>query len=82
MKGKTTRPSAKTEERPEGRKLRKFMVRCERSFAFTMYVQAYSEREAELIAEQYCERQPDEAWNPDMHRSFGHLHFRFESEER
>lgn len=83
MKGKNRKclPMLKTEERPR-HELGTFKVRCSLERAFYLSVEAHDGREAEFIAEQFCEdhertREKDCHWDSEA----SHKHMTFEAEE-
>ena len=79
---KAKRAYAKSEERPEGKKLRRFRVRCARTVSFYIDVDAYTLNEAEFIGELYCSHAQCDVWNPSGHApSDMHVSTSFEAEE-
>lgn len=79
-KGTKRRPAVRSEERDEGRGRQTFKVRCALEHAFYLFVEAHDSDEAELIAEQYCERgdrEEDCFWESEA----SYLHSTFEAEE-
>ena len=82
MAAKTTRQFIRTQERPEGRILRSFRVRCSRTLSFYVDVEAYSRQEAEFIAEDYCVDKGPDVWKLSGNDSaYSHIQCNFEAEE-
>lgn len=70
----------RSEERDEGKERQTFKVRCALTNAFYMFVEAHDSDEAELIAEQFCEkkdREEDGFWDSEA----SYKHSTFEAEE-
>lgn len=80
--GTKKRPAVKSEERDEGTDRQTYKVRCSLERAFYLSVEAHDGREAEFIAEQFCEdhervREKDCHWDSET----SHKHLTFEAEE-
>ena len=78
--GTKKRPAVKSEERDEGMDRQTYKVRCSLENAFYLFVEAHSSDEAEVIAEQFCEkhdREEDCFWDSEA----SYKHSKFEAEE-
>ena len=78
--GTKKHPAVKSEERDEGTGRQTFKVRCSLENAFYLIVEAHDSDEAELLAEQYCEkhdREEDCFWDSEA----SYKHSKFEAEE-
>ena len=80
--GTKKRPAVKSQERDEGTSRREYRVRCSLERAFHLSVEAHDRREAEILAEQFCEehergREKDCHWDSEA----SHKHLTFEVEE-
>lgn len=78
--GTKKRPAVKSEERNEGADRQTYKVRCSLENAFYLFVEAHSSDEAEMIAEQFCEkhdREEDCFWDSEA----SYKHSKFEAEE-
>ena len=66
----------KTDDRRFGDSLGKFRVRVSAEFAFSLTVEAHNEKEAALVAENFCEATGGDWWQ----RFAEHVHKSFEPE--
>lgn len=74
----------KSQERPEGRRLKSYRVRCAKTVSFYVDVDAYTPQEAEFICDDYfaCDRPGCKSWSPGPNSiSTPHVSFSFEAEK-
>lgn len=81
MKGKKKYPKLKTDERPR-HELQTFKVRCSLETAFYAFVEAHDAKEAEVVAENWCQetdRKAPDGMFWDLQATYKHS--TFEAEE-